>query len=188
MGSRVTRIAKFTMIAMLGVAPASVFAGGGTGLVGFAPADALAVPALNGPMLAALGLLMAVFAVRVFRSSSSNLGRMSSLGLVAGGVFLMVVNGVESLQAIPTNVLEPDPSECGTGGEIRFTGFPGNIEFLNSCPNRLEIVRVDCDNDPVLPGGLQTLEQRAETIGSCVIGLLLDPDQRCSLPNNCGPI
>ena len=156
----------------------SAFAGINNGIIVFAP-DSIAVPALNGPMLAVLGLLMAVVAYRIFRSSNGGFGRMASVLVVAGGTILAGVGGSATLRAVVIDpIIKPEPEQCTSGGQIEFAS-PGENEFQNTCPNALVITRLECD--PINSGSV-VLNQRADVVDDCEVDLRLDPDQRCGLP------
>ncbi len=124
MGSRtLSFLFRVSIAGVLAVVSGSAFAGVGGGVIVFAP-DTLAVPALNGTMLAVLGLLMAVVAYRIFRSSDSNLGRMASVAVIVGGTILAGISGAESLRAIPDppdSTIEPKPEQCAAGGSLNFS-------------------------------------------------------------------
>ena len=129
------------------------------------------VPTLNGSMLVALGLLLAVIAVRVLRSKQGTHRLLSWLvlgvGLIVGGI------GVQRSEALTSGSVTAEGAVCAADGPVFYNPL-GDVVLNNACSNRIEIksfsVPINC-----------TLE----TDAGCKQGQVLEAGASCSFLPRC---
>lgn len=159
-------------ISALLVAPTSL-AGGPPVNVDFGPGSLAAVPTLGTSALIALGVLLAIIALRASRGGSA--GRAAavalfSAGLISGGL------GVERTLATSSFSVTSE-GDCETGGRYLMTTRGGNI-FTNDCPNPMRILGYSFEN----PANTCTLvPNNGESAPACVIGSPVAAGDQCAL-------
>lgn len=148
-------------------------AGGPPVVVDFGPGALVGVPTLGTSALIALGVLLAIVALRASRGSGA--GRAAavvlfSAGLVSGGL------GVERTLATSSFSVTSE-GDCETGGSYVMFARGGNI-FTNDCPNAMRILGYEFDN----PESTCTLvPNNSESAPACVIGSPVAAGDQCAL-------
>lgn len=137
---------------------------GNTGVITYKGLEAMAVPLMSGPMMAALGLLLAMLAFRGLRLNQGAKRIGGVVVLVAGSISLSLV-GIKDLRALMWPILNPDPS-CQGEHSIPFAPHGIFSEFKNNCPNPLYLkeVATNCGDGYVEAPSGQTPECQAEQV------------------------
>lgn len=154
------------------VAPTSLAGGPGV-IVDFGPGSLAAVPTLGTSALIALGILLAIIALRASRGGSA--GRAAavalfSAGLISGGL------GVERTLAT-SSFSVTSAGDCETGGSYVMLTRGGNI-FTNDCPNPMRILGYrfeDAEDTCTL------VPNNGESAPACVIGSPVAAGDQCAL-------
>tara|TARA_R110002110_G_scaffold415816_1_gene656594 strand:- start:4221 stop:4760 length:540 start_codon:yes stop_codon:yes gene_type:complete len=153
-------------------APASLAGGPGV-IVDFGPGALAGVPTLGTSALIALGVLLAIVALRASRNGSA--GRAAavalfSAGLISGGL------GVERTLAT-SSFSVTSQGDCETGGSYQMFERGGNI-FTNDCPNPMRILGytfVDANQACTL------VPNNNESAPACVVGSPVAAGDQCAL-------
>lgn len=151
------------------VASSLAQAGAPAAFVNFTPVAANPVPALSGYVLIALGLLLAVIAVRTLRNNEGA-QKILSIMVLGGGLIISGVGADRTLAGL-TPIIETIPVDECAGGSVRYGPNEGATDLKNSCSNSIEIT------------GFETQFCTLDTASAAckVNGVLLAGDS-CSLP------